>query len=267
MANSRWQHDVFFQYPLNAFPTSQGPVDLPILYYDASVFMTSYLVRASRAELELPDELEAVRVADNKWLVTVAFYQYRHTAIGPYNEVGIAVFVKPKAIPTPRFPLCDLLRPLDKAVCGHYILDLPVTTPAACAAGKEIWGYPKFVTPIDFSLEGRAFRGAVADPDGGGSIVMLEGSVGPSIPGPLIDLVLYSKREAQLLRTLVNTRGGGQWCTSGNAQLKVSPDSGHPMAERARRLGLDGMKPVWACRSHHLQLRLNAGAPLPRTAG
>jgi hypothetical protein len=46
-------------------------------------------------------------------------------------------------------------------------------------------------------------------------------------------------------------------------QLKVSASSAHPMAERLRRLGLDGARPFCVSRSDALQLRLNAGAAIP----
>lgn len=265
MQKRNWHQDAFFQYPLSPFETSCGKVDLPILYYDNSVVMAMYLIDADKAASQMKDDrLEVLRILGNKAIAVTAFYQYRETAIAPYNEVGVALAVVPKGAPVPAAPLVSLLRPLDKNPVGFNVIDLPVTTPAACAAGKEVWGYPKFVTPIGFELKGKQFKGSVLDPQSGDNMVVLEGRFGPSAPGPLLDLVLYSQHQGKLLRTLVNTRGGADICLSGSSRLRVSKTSKHPMAERLRLLGLDGAAPTLVCASHRLQLRLNEGAVVPQ---
>jgi hypothetical protein len=93
-------------------------------------------------------------------------------------------------------------------------------------------------------------------------MVRLAGRAGPGLPAPLLDLVLYSRHRGQMLRTLVNTRGGCRACLPGSLRLRVSGSS-HPMAQRLKRLGLDNARPALVFHSHALQLRLNAGAALP----
>lgn len=258
------EQDVFFQYPLTHFTTRVGQIELPILYYDNSVCMAIYMVDIEKARALVTDErLEVVRCGNNKALVGISFYQYRHTAIGPYNEVGTAILVAPRGVATPRIPLLTLLGPLDKNPMGFYIVDLPVTTDAACSAGKEVWGLPKFVAPIDFSLQGRYFNGSVQDPAGNSPIVTLEGQGGLSIPGPLLDLSLYSFVDDKLLRALVNTRGGAKIMLGGSMRLNIPSASTQPMAQRLRQLGLNQAKPLFVCASHTLQLRLNMGVHVP----
>jgi hypothetical protein len=206
--------------------------------------------------------LQAVRFCGGKAMVVVAFYQYRETSIADYHEVGVAIAALPEGMTAPVFPTLSLFNKLDKAPVGFHVIDLPVTTPTACAAGKEIWGYPKFVTPIHFSLQGNRFDGAVTAPDSGEDMVRLAGRAGPGLPAPLLDLVLYSRHRGQMLRTLVNTRGGCRACLPGSLRLRVSGSS-HPMAQRLKRLGLDNARPALVFHSHALQLRLNAGAALP----
>ncbi len=263
MQHPDWDQDVFFQYPLTRTTTSCGDVDLPILYYDCSVVMALFRVDVDKAAAVVRDpDLTVVPVVGGQTLVGVAFYEYRHTAIAAYNEVGVAVAVAPQGTHVPRRPLWSLLGPLDRNSLGLHVVDLPVTTDAACAAGREIWGYPKFVTPIGFALDGKHFRGTVTDPQDQSDLVTLEGRFGPGVHGPLLDLALYSRLDGQMLRTLVNTRGGATISTGGSLQLKVSASSRHPMAERLRAMGLDGARPVCVSRSDRLQLRLNAGAPV-----
>jgi hypothetical protein len=158
--------------------------------------------------------------------------------------------------------LLSLFFKLDTHRAGFHVVDLPVTTAAACAAGREIWGYPKFVAPIGFALDGASFRGAVANPDGQGSLLTLSGKAGWSVPAPLLDLVLYSSLEGRMLRALVNTRGGGRIGLAGSMRLDVA-DSDHAMCRHLRALGLKNAKPAFVSFTRRFQLRLNAGAVLP----
>lgn len=260
MSIDKWNQDYFFQYPRTVIPTSEGDVEMPIMYYDDSVMMALFRVDHERAQAMVADQgLQAVRIAGNKALVGLAFYQYRQTSIADYNEVGVAIAVVPNGTAEPSLPLLSMFRTLDKAPIGFYIVDLPVTTKAACAAGREIWGYPKFVTPIGFKQTGRQFEGSVTDPQTGKNLVRLSGKLGAGVPAPLLDLVLYSRHDNRLLRTLVNTRGGAKACLPGSLRVSVAA-SRHPMAQRLAALGLDQARPVFVFHSDKLQLRLNAGA-------
>lgn len=258
-----WDQDPFFQYPLSSVGTSQGKVDLPILYYDNSNLIAMFWVDHGVAQaLVGPHGLAAIRFAGGKALVALGFYEYRQTAIGPYNEVGVAIAALPVGMQAPAFPLLSLFYGLDRPRAGFYVIDLPVTTQVACSAGREIWGYPKFVTAIDFALDGRQFSGAVANPDGTGKLFTLSGRAGLGMPGPLLDLVLYSSLESRKLRALVNTRGGGTIALAGSIRLEVS-GSDHVMSRNLVALGLKSAKPAFVSYTHRLQLRLNAGAVLP----
>jgi len=258
-----FSHDPFFQYPQTNYPTSQGEVAMPILYFDDSNFMAAFFVDIEKAQpLLLADGFEAIKFGNRKALAIVAFYQYRHTSIGAYNEVGVAIAAHPPALPISSSPLLSLFRHPDNNSVGFCIIDLPVTTPAACAAGREIWGYPKFVTAIDFSLNGKCFSGVVTDPSTSTPLLKLSGTTGLSVSGPLLDLVLYSRHHGTTLRATANTRGGGKICLPGSVRLEVS-NSSHRMAENLRALGLANAKPVFVSHTHALQLRLNAGAVLP----
>lgn len=257
-----WNQDPFFQYPLTSAPTSEGAVDLPILYYDNSNMIAMFWVDYDAAQAMVgPQGLTAIRFAGGRALVALAFYEYRHTAIAPYNEVGVAIAALPKGEAPPALPLLSLFYKLDCKRAGFYVVDLPVTTAGACAAGREIWGYPKFVTPISFSLQGGQFSGTVSDPAGEGSVLSLSGKAGIGVPGPLLDLVLYSRMDGKLLRTLVNTRGGGVIGLGGSIRLNVG-DSKHGMGRNLCALGLQNAKPAFVSYTHKLQLRLNAGAAL-----
>ncbi len=255
--------DPFFQHPSTTFSTTAGEVELPILYFDTRNFVALFWVDYERAEKRLGDDgLKLVRFRGNRALATVAWFEYRETTVGVYNEVGVALAVVPDGVRQPSWPLVSLYRNPDKRQIGFHILDLPVTTEAACAAGREVWGYPKFITPIQFAHAGKAFDGVVEDPAGDAPIVRMMGTTGLGVPAPPMDLVLYSRRpDEALLRAVVNVRGRIHCRLPGSVRLDVGRGT-HPMAERLRALGLHGARPMLIQHTDAFQSRLNAGVQM-----
>ncbi len=259
-----YQHDPFFQYPATTFTSSEGDVQLPILYYDTSDFVAMFWVDFEAAASVIQEtDLDLVRYRGNKALAALAFFEYRNTTVGVYNEVVVALAVLPKGEPQPAWPLLSLYRDPDKRQIGLHIIDLPVTTQAACAAGREIWGYPKFVTPISFEHTRSRFEGRVEDPESGESIVALTGKPGLGLASPPMSPVLYSRSHADvLLRAVINVRGWVSGCLGGSMKVRIG-SSQHGMAQRLRSLGLQGAAPFLVQHTDAFQSRMNAGAPLP----
>lgn len=255
----------FFDVPRTTLPTSEGDVDFPILYYDNTVVLAMFWSDAAAAAAEVADEgLRPGLVIGPKSAVILAFYHYRATTIGSYYEVGLAVPVVPpqaRVFP-PRFLQALLSADSRYRDLGYHVLHLPVTTPAANAAGREIWGFPKFVTPIDVTLTGRRVDLRVADPDDvdGDPILSMSGKAGLGLCSPGVDLLLYSRLGDRTLRTTVTARGRGTVRMPGSLRLDVGSGT-HPMAETLRRLGLDGARPVGIFATHRFQSRLNLGTP------
>ncbi len=253
----------FFDVPRTTQETSAGPVDLPILYYDTSFVFAFFLVdqAAAAAQLDDPDLRMAMNIKD-KTLVALANYQYRNSTVGDYGEVGLALPVVPKnAKPGERWlhPLRDVdNRNRD---LGFRVLHLPVTTEAANAAGREIWGLPKFVTPISVNHSGRMIDVSVDDPEGNGSIMTLFGRAGLGCPSPQVPVMLYSRLNEEMLRTTVNGRGPATTRLGGSVKLRIG-GSDHPMAHTLRELGMDGLSPFAVHTTHSSQSRLNAGVPV-----
>jgi hypothetical protein len=252
-------HDHFFDVPRTIATTRLGPVELPILYRDVSNVLALFAVpRGPVDELLAGTGLEPALGVRGGALVAMSFYDYRDTSIGPYGEVGVAVFVKRAGAPGPRVAIADLYRRLDARAIGVHVLDLPVTTAIANAAGRELWGYPKFVTPISFELGRDRFAGVVADPEGDAPIVTLAGRLGPGLPAPPMSVVTFSRRDGELVRTHIHVRGAVRARSAGGVRLEVGA-SRHPMAERLRRLGLDGARPLLLMTTDRFQSRLDAG--------
>lgn len=260
--------DPFFAVPREVAPTSEGPVELPILYRRTRNINAFFLVERARVEAALDAagarELRPTCEWRGKSLVVLACFEYQDTSIGPYHEIGVACAVVPPGA-RPRFAHWpQMFADVDSArrEAGFYVLHLPVSTPAACAAGREIWGLPKFVTSFHYGRDGRSVEIVLADPqyadDPARCIFELTGTLGRSLPVPAQSLLLYSQRQGQWLRTAVNVRGGGRIHSGRNIHLRLG-GSAHPMAGTLRALGLSGQRPLYVTDTDRFQSRLNAG--------
>lgn len=81
--------------------------------------------------------VKPVRSPDNKAVVAIAFYEYRETAVASYNETGIALVTVPENLRMPAHPWLSLYQSMDSRTEGLTIIDLPVTTKLARAAGCD----------------------------------------------------------------------------------------------------------------------------------
>jgi hypothetical protein len=254
--------DRFFDVPRTTRQTSEGPVELPILYYDVSNVIVLFTARLAGLRAVLADtRLEPVLAGPLHGVVGLSFYEYRETTVGVYNEVGTAIFCVREGERSDPLTFAELLRAPAQRRLSTYVLDLPVTTAAANAAGREIWGYPKFVTPISFHLEGRDFDASVGAPDDSGDLCRITGRMGRGVPVPPLSLVTYSHLDGALVRTHIDVRGPVMARAPGSLRLEVS-GSRHAMAAHLRSLGLEGARPFLALTTYRFQSILHEGVTL-----
>jgi hypothetical protein len=259
-------HDPFFDVPKTVVTTSEGEVQLPICYVDCSHYMALFRVDVARAAARLQGlPLAPVQVA-RKAVAILSFFQYRQTTLGPYHEVGLALLVTPRGHEATLGSLTELLQQTRSESLGSYVLDLPVSTAAAKAAGCELWGYPKFVTELPIALDGDRFQARVLDPDGG-QILELSGQRGHVLPETLpgMALVTYSQLGDQYLRTRVETRTSCATGGGGSLVLRVG-ESSHRMARNLADLGLDGQTPKLFQSTEDFQSLLFAGVEVDLVA-
>ena len=200
---------------------------LPIRYFDVQCLVATFLTELDRAAgLLMGTGLQAVPQEDGKAVVVLYCIEYRKTDIGPYNEVGLTVLTLAPGDPIP----------------ASYVLNLPVTTAAANRAGREIWGYNKFVTPIDVDSDGKKFSTILRDPENE-MIGTLEGRRGPSIPAPPNDILTFTLLGGRTIKTQIQVLTPFRASSGDSFVLKVGT-SRHPMANNLRTLALDGARPV-----------------------
>ena len=216
--------DLMLQRPILSDGTE---CPLPIRYFDVQCLVATFLTGLDRAvELLKGTGLQAVPQEDGKGVVLLYCIEYRITDIGPYNEVGLTVLARAPGDPIPAI----------------YVVNLPVTTERASRAGREIWGYNKFVAAIEVESDGKNFSTILDDLDGG-TISTIEGRRGASIPAPPSDIVTFTLLNGKIIKTIVRVLTPSLAGSGDGFVFKVGA-SGHPMTNNLRILGLDGARPV-----------------------
>lgn len=260
--------DPFFDVPCTSVSTSQGPVQLPILYRKTRNVNAFFMADACKVQQALDQSSGGAMQATCLWrgqaMVGLACYEYVDTSIGPYHEIGIAIPVVRRGVKPRLGHWLQALSDVDKPgrELGFHVLYLPVSTPAACAAGREIWGLPKFIAPMQYARQGARVKVVLSDPDlptrPEAAILTLSGDLGVAMPGPSMSLVLYSQGTGGWLRTTVNVRGGLHLHAPGSVRVHVGT-SQHPMAHTLRQLGLGDARPFCVTDTDRFQSRLNLG--------
>jgi hypothetical protein len=200
---------------------------LPIRYFDVQCLVATFLAAPDRAsELLVGAGVQPVLQEDGKAVVDLYCIEYRKTDIGPYNEVGLTVRAK-----APNDP-----------IAANYVVNLPVTTALANRAGREIWGYNKFVAAIDVNSEGKTFSTVLRDSDHE-IIGALEGVRGVSVPAPAADILTFTLHQGRLTKTAIKVLTPSLASSGDSFVFKVGT-SRHPMTSNLRMVGLDGARPV-----------------------
>ncbi|MEM7180797.1 MAG: acetoacetate decarboxylase family protein [Spirochaetota bacterium] len=262
----------FFNVPLENFSCSKGQVDLPIQYFDTSLFMGLYLVASDAVkDTLLSQAMKPVILPGGKTLVGIIAFEYRDTSIGSYNEVGLAALCVPKHVENPLFSLADIFKPSNSRDLGFFIIDLPVTTEIALAAGKEYWNYPKFVAQIPLEYRADYVNFSVRDPNGSQNIMSMKGDFQLGVSLPVFDLLTYTNHTSgpsisdgsgsTQLKTLIRTKGDLRYYMYHDVTLEIG-NSTHAMAKNLRKLDLDGKRPFVLAESHDFLSLLHKGVPV-----
>lgn len=261
--SNKHEFDPFFQYVTVPHETSEGNCFLPMFFFDAANHFAMFYVDIEKArELTRGTELDPVEFHKGKTLAAIASFDYRQASINPYLEVGLAIACTPKGVDAPTDPLAAMLGDPDNHHMAFCVIDLPVSTNQATAAGIELWGFPKFTTDIGFNLDGDRFEGSVADPTGKGTIYTLSGESLGGAKLPSMSMVYFTRLNGRTLRIHGIARGLSKYALPGTLELKVG-NSDHRMAQNMRTLGLNCTRPDFVFYSDFVQIRLTAGYPLP----
>jgi hypothetical protein len=242
--------------------TTGGECELPLLYHDGGLLTLGWAVDPARAR-ELFDErpdgraFEPWVIAGRAWALVCAF-EYRKTSIGPYGELGIGVLAKRRGSSPSVLRFARDMRKEREA--GLFVVNLPVTTDRARRAGRELWGYPKYVEKMQSTFDRDAIRFVLENE--------FEITIGK--PGRVrtrsIPMITWSVTpEGQMRRTIVETGSTIAWGGAGSATIRMIGDG--PTAKTVRALGLDAKKPTVAFRTNEFRSILPLGDDVGAVSG
>jgi hypothetical protein len=205
-------------------------VTLPVEVRDATSMSAMFLVRAPAVRRLIPDSrLHVPELFPGRTLCIVAAIEYRDNDLGQYNEVSVAFFVT-HAGRRP-LPFLGLLAGFRRGTLGAYIHRLPVTTSFSRDAGRDIWGFPKFVADIAFRDEGH--RRICTLTAGGTHVLTFTAARGGRRRMPPMPQDAWAWRDGVLRRTPSAMGGEGVGVRLGGATLALGE---HPIAAELRGL-------------------------------
>jgi hypothetical protein len=194
-------------------------VTVPVEIRKARSWFASFAVPAGRVgELVGPAGLEPARLPGGRAMLSLAFVRYEDGDLDPYREIAVAFLVADPSAPKQK---------------GAYIHRLPVDQEFTCAAGRDIWGFPKFVTPIEINEELRADR-ALLTVDGRMALTITQRR---GLPAPMRSTAIdaFSFRDGVLRRTRWELRGSGSRLRAGGVRVELGTGE---IADELRSLGL-----------------------------
>lgn len=259
-----FRQDKFFDVPNIITRTSVSKVELPMLFDRVRVRHLNFFIPPERVDPLLKDTgLIPCRFFNGKSIVSLIFYNYRDVSIGAYEEVTITILVRPELLPDPKIYITNLLKKKGERWngIGAYVLEMPVSIPQARAAGRELWGFPKFETRIPFTLSGNRFEFGVRDPENEEWIVQVKGAHGFGFPMTGFDLVTLSNFRNKIWKTIVHTQVKYKTARVKDIQVKTGK-SRHGMVENIRILGLERIKPFMIQSADNFKSRLNHGCAI-----
>lgn len=217
-------------------------VTFPVRIRDAAASAAVYPVRADRVRPLVTGTGLDVAAAAGRTLAVLAFVRYRVNDLGVYDEVGLAVPVR------------------RRGRLGAHVLHLPVTATFMMAAGRALWGLPKWLATAELSVE-PSLTTCRLDAASGRVLDAALRTSSPRLPFTLpARVTTLAPRGDVVLRSVA--RGTAQGVRLGHsASLRIG--DGHPMAADLRALDLP-RRPLVTVGIEHLAFEMAPAVALPR---
>lgn len=195
-------------------------VPLPVEVRTARSAAATFLVRHDdAARLMAGTGLEPKRLPGGRAACILAVVQYVDNDLGPYNEVAFSLAVGAR----------------DGQPAGAYIHQLPVDGEFTCAAGRGIWGFPKWLADIDLTIDDRRAHCRLSQ-DGELVLELTISSRAVPLPSRPMEMSAYAHLDGVTRRTPFTSRPSG--VRGGPLGVRLALGDHHPMARELRGLGL-----------------------------
>ena len=218
-------------------------VELPVQVRDASAGTALFEVDAVAAGALLPtDAFEVVEASPGRAHFAVIVVDYRDNDLGSYLEVGLALFVRPRA----------------GGEDGTFMLHLPVDQPFTCEAGREIWGFPKTQEQIDLAYaDDSATCTLTMD---GERVLRIRLPRGGTDDLPAMPMTAYTVKDGRPYATAFEQRGSGSQLLFDGAGVELELGT-HPVAKELASLGLSPT-PAFTTWTEHMRATFEAPRPI-----
>ncbi|MEN8184508.1 MAG: acetoacetate decarboxylase family protein [Myxococcota bacterium] len=208
-------------------------VRFPVEVRHARSGAATWLVPSEPARRLLPcPDFDVAEVLPGRAILSIALIDYRDNDLGDYNEISIALFVRPRS-QSAGIPYLGSVLDFFGQKLGTYIHRLPVNQSFTREAGFQIWGFPKTVDEIEFEEEDG--RMACSWAQEGRRVLRLSLPRGGSRSMPEREMVTYTVIEGVPHATRFTTGAEGMGFQLGGARLELGD---HPIADELRGLGL-----------------------------
>jgi hypothetical protein len=209
-------------------------VTIPVEVRSAKMVAATFLVDAEATQ-SLIDHTGLRAVSQRgRAVCALSAVQYSDNDLGPYNELAVAFVVEPHDASTGGSSAGGWSSMAAGSVTT-FIHRLPVNQEFTCHAGRQIWGFPKWVADITCTERGRRHDCVLIDE--GELVLSLSITLGPiPVPAKPTEMSCYSWSDGALRRTSWITDPVSMSGRPGGAVLELG--HGHPMADELRSLGL-----------------------------
>jgi hypothetical protein len=208
---------------------------LPARVRDAShgsaVYLVSKDVVQELLDLHQPRTLRAWDVGSGRTPVQIFIVDYRDSDLGSYREFGIGCFAAPQK---------------NALAVGMHILELPVTEEFSCAAGRQIWGYPKCVYQLDLTYGDDSVTSTLIKRGSSQRLFTLTLPRAGASSSRDVPLYTYTVKNGMHHRTIFTRSGRGEGLQWGGraVRLEVHANVADSVLSTLHCLGLPGQTPV-----------------------
>jgi hypothetical protein len=247
----------FFDVSCVTMETSEGPVRIPSLFFDGSAVMTFFSTDYDKVMSKLEGTgFVPVRAFKGKAITVMGFFDYQKTSFGPYREVTLGFMVLPDNTTAPWTLGFDFFKKIGNRKMGIHVIDLPLTVKLPLAAGREIWGFPKFIADIDYRYSKHEFEARVKTIATGDEIFSIKSPYCKGMFSPFSDSIFYSYLNDNIMKSVVNMNSTCRITSGSRVELSVG-SADHRMSKNMRDLGLHGAKPMFVQTTDKLQYKLH----------
>jgi hypothetical protein len=192
-----------------------------------------------------------------KPVVAVGLIQYKDSDLGAYDEIIVSVPVVLETCKSGNISnWLDLYAGFENRKGGQYIIHIPVTSQVSVDGGRNLWGYPKILAPLEHHFtQNKIDSQFMVSSDN--VQIQWQGQLGMGIPIPAMNLMTYSFLNGSLMKTHVDVKANMKWFPFAKVKLNINSEE-TTMAKDMKAMGLDRSNPIAVLGAEKFSARFHA---------